>query len=120
MTAMRRALRLPPVLSRDRVVRLMITNWILGAAVGVIGAALMLWLDVAGLRRLLFRADHVTWEGLVLLFGGFAITFGGVVCASAVMGASNGHDEPHSSGGPGVADHRPRTPRSARVVVRQH
>ena len=82
---MSRALRLSPENGPDPVVRLIITHWALGAALGMMCAAGLLWLDVAGLPGLLFRADRIMWEGIVLLFGGLAITFGGVVCAGAVM-----------------------------------
>jgi hypothetical protein len=71
--------------SVDPVVRLIVTHWVIGAALGITCAAAMLWLDVAGLGTALVGADHVVWEGLALLFGGFACTFGGVVAAGAVM-----------------------------------
>jgi uncharacterized membrane protein YedE/YeeE len=80
--------------SPDPVVRLIITHWILGATLGIVCAALLLWLDVAGLRNLVLRTDHITWEALVLLFGGFAVTFGGVVSAAAVMAVSTNDDDP--------------------------
>ena len=67
------------------VVRLLVMHWILGVAVGVLCASLVLWLDVGGLRSLLFRSGSLMPAGLLLLYGGFAVTFGGVVCASAVM-----------------------------------
>ena len=69
----------------DPVVRLLVTHWVLGAMLGAACAALVILIDIAGLRGLLLRADGVMWEGLVLMFGGFAVTFGGVVCAGAVM-----------------------------------
>ncbi len=71
--------------SRHRVLRLLVTNWVLGAALGALCAALFLWVDVAHLRGLIWRADRIAWEALALLFGGFAVTFGGAVCAAAVM-----------------------------------
>ena len=77
--------RVGPRRAADPVIRLFVTNWLLGAALGMICAALVLWLDVARLGSLLIPADHIIWEGLVLLFGGFSLTFGGVVCASAIM-----------------------------------
>ena len=91
---MSRALRMPPGNGPDPVVRLIITHWMLGAALGMMCAAALLWLDIAGLRGLLLRADRVMWEGIFLLFGGLAITFGGVVCASAVMAVSRNDDDP--------------------------
>jgi len=86
-----------PERTTDPVIRLFVANWILGAVLGAICAALMLWLNVAGLGRMLMPPDHVIWEGLLLLFGGFSITFGSVVCAGAIMslpepdGRSDGH-----------------------------
>ncbi len=76
-----------------RVIRLMVLNWMLGAALGIVCAALLLWLDIAGLRGLLSSPDRIVWEGLVLLFGGFAVTFGGAVCAAAVMTVAGGQDD---------------------------
>lgn len=66
------------------VVRLVVMNWILGATVGVICGAVVLGFDIGGVRGLLFGSDQM-WAGLVLLFGGFMTTFGGVVCATAIM-----------------------------------
>ncbi len=90
---MRRPFRLLPRTAADPVVRLLVTHWILGAMLGMTCAALVIWLDVAGLRGLLLRADRIMWDGLALMFGGFAITFGGVVCASAVMSVPVSNDD---------------------------
>jgi hypothetical protein len=68
----------------SRLVRLMISNWALGWAVGFACAALVLLSNVGGLRDLMLSSD-VMWQGLALLFGGFGFTFGGVVCATAIM-----------------------------------
>ena len=95
----------------DRVVRLIITHWVFGAMLGMVCATLLLWLDVAGLRSLVLRTDHITWEALVLLFGGFAVTFGGVVSAAAVMAISTNNDNPGR--GPGLRS----SDASARSVV---
>ncbi len=70
--------------SRDRLVRLMVCNWIFGVLVGLAWAGILLAFNFAGLRGLILRSDIAGW-GLVLLFGGFAETFGGVVCATAIM-----------------------------------
>jgi len=75
---------------QDRLVRMMITNWIVGMFVGVFCAVILLSLDVAGLRTLLWRSDMPIAATLMLL-GAFAFTFGGLVCAAAVMMA--GHDD---------------------------
>ena len=76
------ARRPPP--GRDPLVGMIVMHWALGALTGIACAALLLALDVAGLRSLLWKADLAA-PALALLFGGFAITFGGVVAASAVM-----------------------------------
>ncbi len=77
-------MRLSALLGRDPIIRIVVTHWILGALTGIGCALLLLVLDVAGLRSLLIGSD-VFWLGLLLLCSGFAITFGSVVCASAIM-----------------------------------
>jgi hypothetical protein len=68
----------------DPLVRAMIVNWAFGMAIGVFCALLILAFDFVGLRSLLWRSDALI-PGLVLLCASFAFTFGGVVCAAAVM-----------------------------------
>ena len=68
----------------DPVVRMIVVNWAIGALVGVLAASAVLFFDIGQLRTLLDRSD-IEWAGVLLLFAGFAITFGGVVSASAVM-----------------------------------
>jgi hypothetical protein len=80
----------------DRLVRLMIVNWLGGMAVGVICAALALAFDVAGLRTLLWSSD-VALLGAAMLIAAFAFSFGGIVCAAAVMRAGD-DDEPPRGG----------------------
>jgi hypothetical protein len=70
--------------SSSRLVRLMISNWMLGWVVGFVCAALVLASNVGGIRDLMMNSD-VMLQGLALLFGGFGFTFGGVVCATAIM-----------------------------------
>ncbi|UZE51365.1 hypothetical protein [Rhodopseudomonas sp. P2A-2r] len=70
------------------VVRLVMVNWALGMAAGVLCATLILAIDLAGLRALLLRADD-RWIGLLLLYGSFAFSFGGLVAATAVMTISD-------------------------------
>jgi hypothetical protein len=65
-------------------VRLMISNWAFGGAVGLAVAGAVLISNVGGIRELMLRSDGMV-SGLVLLFGGFGLFFGGVVCATAVM-----------------------------------
>jgi hypothetical protein len=68
----------------DPLVRLMILNWALGMLAGLACAAIILVFAAFGVRSLLWRSD-VLIPGAALLCAGFAFTFGGVVCASAVM-----------------------------------
>jgi len=68
----------------DPVVRMIVTHWALGAGVGALAAALIFALDIAYLRTMMIRSD-LLFPGLMLLFTGFAVTFGGVVSATAVM-----------------------------------
>lgn len=68
----------------NRLLRLFIVNWTAGVALGLVFAAALLLFDVAGIASLLRKSDMML-PGIALLFGGFAITCGGVVCASAVM-----------------------------------
>ena len=80
----------------DRVLRLMIANWLGGMAVGVVCASLALAFDVAGLRTLLWNSD-VPILGTSMLIAAFAFSFGGIVCAAAVMRAGD-DDEPPRGG----------------------
>jgi hypothetical protein len=82
---------------QSRLVRLMISNWMLGWAVGFACAALVLGSNVAGIRDLMLRSDMMV-QGLALLFGGFGMFFGGVVCATAVM-LLPAEEESESDGG---------------------
>lgn len=81
--------------NRD-VLRLFFVNWTLGALLGLAFAGGMLWFDVGGLFSLIKRSDMVV-PAIALLFGGFAITCGGVVCASAIMRLPR-EDEPPAGG----------------------
>ncbi|MDE3174541.1 MAG: hypothetical protein KGM15_00325 [Pseudomonadota bacterium] len=76
----------------DRVVRLIIVNWALGMAVGATLALGMLAFDVFGLRTLLWRSD-IALAGTVLFVGMFALSFGGVVAATAAMRAGRDDDD---------------------------
>lgn len=75
----------------DPLVRLIVTHWVLGSLTGIGCALLLLIFDVAGLRSLLMASD-MRWIGLLLLCSGFAVTFGGVLCASAIMSVPSDKD----------------------------
>ena len=89
------AVRPPP--GRDPLVRMLIVNWIMGACMGVAFAAVLLAADIAGMRSLIMGTDLAV-PALALLFGGFAITFGGVIAATAIMLM---RDDDDSDGGHG-------------------
>ena len=71
--------------ARQPLARAMVVNWAFGMAIGGFCAGLLLAFDFFGVRSLLWRSDALI-PGLALLCAGFAFTFGGVVCAAAVMG----------------------------------
>jgi len=77
-------MRLSSLHRHDPTVRLVVTHWILGALTGIGCALLLLVFNTAGLRSLLLASD-MGWIGLLVLCSSFAVTFGGVVCASAIM-----------------------------------
>ena len=83
---------------KDPVVRLVVVNWLLGMLAGLLCAGLVLWFDLGGLRGLLLRSDF--WvQGLALLFGGFAVTFGSAVCGTAIMSLAKDDRDDGPGGG---------------------
>lgn len=65
-------------------VQFIVRHAVMGVGFGFLFAAVTLWLDVAGLRTLLWRSPD--WiVALCLLFGGFAVTFGSAVAGTAIM-----------------------------------
>jgi len=87
----------------DSLVRAMIANWIAGMGVGLVCAFILLASDFAGIRSLLWRSDMAV-AGTLMLCAAFAFTFGGVVCAAAVMRfGSDEDDEPRGGRRYGVS-----------------
>jgi hypothetical protein len=68
----------------DPLVRHIVVNWVLGALAGMVCASALLLIDSFGLTPLLWRSD-VAVAALLLFYFGFMTTFGGLVCAAAVM-----------------------------------
>ena len=68
----------------NRLVRMMIMNWAFGWAVGFVCAAGVLVSNVGHIWDLVAKSDSMGLF-LVLLFGSFGLTFGGVVAATAIM-----------------------------------
>ncbi len=83
----------------NRLVRMMIVNWAFGWAVGFLCASAVLVSNVSHIREMMFRSDFEL-QFLALLFGGFGMTFGGVVAATAIMLLPT---EEGSGGGGGAA-----------------
>ena len=68
----------------DPLVRYMIFHWILGMLGGALSATLLLLFDPFGIWPLIHDSG-LGVPALFLLFVGFMTSFGGVVCAAAVM-----------------------------------
>ena len=70
----------------------------LGALLGIAFATVILWLDVGGLRTLLLGSDTAAAATLLFFFG-FAATFSGAVCSTALMNAPADDDDDDTDGG---------------------
>jgi hypothetical protein len=93
------------------VARAMALNWALGTGIGLIGAALALAFDLFGLQALLWRSDLSTADAAMLCVA-FAFTFGGLVCAAALMRVDANGDQPRGRRRRAVAEPlRARAPR---------
>ncbi len=66
-------------------VRLYIVNVLIGFALSAVFTALLLWLDVAGLRHLAVAVKG-GWIGIAMLFVSNGIVFAGVQFAIRIMG----------------------------------
>jgi hypothetical protein len=80
----------------DPLVRYMIFNWALGALTGALGATLLLVFDPFGMWPLMSDSG-ATAPAIFLLYIGFMTSFGGLVCAAAVMFLPD-DDEPPRGG----------------------
>lgn len=86
---------------KSPVLRLFIINWALGVALGCAFAGAFLAFDIGGMYSLIKRSELFV-PALALLFGGFSITCGGVVCASAIMRVTHETDDDHCQPGLGA------------------
>jgi hypothetical protein len=73
-----------PVDQQPSIIRFLAINAIGGAVVGCLAAAGLLLTDTGGLATL-FEESGSAAPASALLFGGFALTFGSLAMASAVM-----------------------------------
>jgi hypothetical protein len=106
----------------DRLVWYMIFHWVLGALAGALFATALLVFDPFGLRPLMHDSG-LGAEAAFLLYVGFMTTFGGLVCAAAVMFPPNDDDGPRGGlrGNVTSANLRPRLAarqRGARAAAR--
>lgn len=77
------------------ILRLFLINWALGILLGCAFATAMLVFNVSGIGSLIARSDMAV-AATLLLYVGFSVTCGGVVCASAVMRMVRDEDLPPS------------------------
>ncbi len=75
--------------TRNSLVRLVAVNAGIGVVVGLTCAGALLATDYRGIWSLLWKTDAEI-PAFALLFGGFAVTFGSVVCGSAIMALGDG------------------------------
>ena len=77
----------------DPLVRYMIFSWVLGALAGALAATALLVFDPFGLWPLMHDSGMGA-AAIFLLYVGFMTTFGGLVCAAAVMFPPKDDDPP--------------------------
>ena len=77
----------------DPLVRYMIFHWALGMLAGALGATLLLIVDPFGFWGLIHDSG-LGLPAIFLLYLGFMSTFGGLVCAAAVMFPPKDDDPP--------------------------
>ena len=77
----------------DPLVRYMIFHWILGALGGALCTTAFLVFDPVGLWPLM-RDSGMELQAIFLLYVGFMTSFGGLVCAAAVMFPPKDDDPP--------------------------
>ncbi len=74
----------PTIILGTPLFRLLAINLALGISVAALLVGGLLWLDLAGLRHLIF-ADRSPAVALGLLLFGFMVTFGSTVMGTAIM-----------------------------------
>jgi len=81
------------LLPKNPIWRFMVVHWGQGMIIGAGVTGALLYFDIGHLRTLMVHSNVLIPAGL-LLFIGFASTFGGVLCASAVMGLEEEPEKP--------------------------
>lgn len=82
----------------DPLIRYVTLNTLFGMGFGAAFAALVLWFDVSGIGRLILSSSS-PMPALFLLFGSFMLTFGSLVCGTAIMLLPSDDDLPPPPGG---------------------
>ena len=77
----------------DSLVRYMIVHWVLGALGGALCTTALLVFDPFGMWPLIYDSGMGV-EAIFLLYVGFMTSFGGLVCAAAVMYPPKDDDPP--------------------------
>lgn len=78
--------------AEQELIRVVLWNALAGAMLGVLFAAFLVYWDVGDIGTLLARSEQPI-PALLLLFGGFAVTFGSAVCGTAIMGLTDDRDD---------------------------
>ncbi len=81
-----------------RLIRLYISNVLIGFALAAVFVGLLLWLDIANLRHL-FASSDVGWLAVAILWFSNGIIFAGVQFAIAVMRMKDDDDDDGPGGG---------------------
>jgi hypothetical protein len=105
-----------PLKTLDPLVRYMIFHWILGMLVGALCVTLLLVFDPFGLWKL-FNDSGLGVEAIFLLYVGFMTSFGGLVCAAAVMFPPKDDDDEPRGGLRGAVTPANWRPRLAPIPV---
>ena len=88
----------PPRRKGDPLVRYMIFHWALGMLGGALCVTLLLLFDPFGLRALMHDSG-LGVPAVFLLYVGFMTSFGGFVCAAAIMFPPKDDDDDEPRGG---------------------
>lgn len=103
----------------DPLVRYMLFHWLIGMLGGALGVTLMLVFDPFGIWPLIHDSG-LGFPAIFLLYVGFMTSFGGLVCAAAVMFPPKDDDEPPRGGLRGNVAPTNWRPRLAPVPVTVH
>ena len=91
-----------PTIFRAPLFRLLAINLAVGVSIAALLVGGLLWLDLGGLRHLIF-ADRSPAVALLLLLFGFVVTFGSTAMGTAIMAIGQSETEGNRSGGNGKA-----------------